>query len=188
MSYYQAIATIATKYFGVSKAFKYGFNWSPMYRRSNARIIAVSKDLMKIEIRLPLTYKNVNYMNSMFGGSMFAAVDPIPMIQLVSILGKEYVVWDKSAEIYFKRPAKENLFATFEFSNEEVEEIKSRVKSEKARSIQLTEEGHIYHIHGNYDHTIPIMNLKADLKPNLFHSLELKSSCVKLLVLLHLHF
>ncbi|MGB3198373.1 MAG: hypothetical protein WBB17_11665, partial [Saprospiraceae bacterium] len=94
MSYYQAIATIATKYFGVSKAFKYGFNWSPMYRRSNARIIAVSKDLMKIEIRLPLTYKNVNYMNSMFGGSMFAAVDPIPMIQLVSILGKEYVVWD----------------------------------------------------------------------------------------------
>lgn len=135
MSYYQAIATIATKYFGVSKAFKYGFNWSPMYRRSNARIIAVSKDLMKIEIRLPLTYKNVNYMNSMFGGSMFAAVDPIPMIQLVSILGKEYVVWDKSAEIYFKRPAKENLFATFEFSNEEVEEIKSRVKSEKEISI-----------------------------------------------------
>ena len=135
MSYYQAIATIATKYFGVSKAFKYGFNWSPMYRRSNARIIAVSKDLMKIEIRLPLTYKNVNYMNSMFGGSMFAAVDPIPMFQLVSILGKEYVVWDKSAEIYFKRPAKENLFATFEFSNEEVEEIKSRVKSEKEISI-----------------------------------------------------
>ena len=135
MSYYQAIATIATKYFGVSKAFKYGFNWSPMYRRSNARIIAVSKDLMKIEIRLPLTYKNVNYMNSMFGGSMFAAVDPIPMIQLVSILGKEYVVWDKSAEIYFKRPAKENLFATFEFSNEEDEEIKSRVKSEKEISI-----------------------------------------------------
>ena len=135
MSYYQAIATIATKYFGVSKAFKYGFNWSPMYRRSNARIIAVSKDLMKIEIRLPLTYKNVNYMNSMFGGSMFTAVDPIPMIQLVSILGKEYVVWDKSAEIYFKRPAKENLFATFEFSNEEVEEIKSRVKSEKEISI-----------------------------------------------------
>ncbi len=135
MSYYQAIATIATKYFGVSKAFKYGFNWSPMYRRSNARILAVSKDLMKIEIRLPLTYKNVNYMNSMFGGSMFAAVDPIPMIQLVSILGKEYVVWDKSAEIYFKRPAKENLFATFEFSNEEVEEIKSRVKSEKEISI-----------------------------------------------------
>ena len=115
MSYYQAIATIATKYFGVSKAFKYGFNCSPMYRRSNARIIAVSKDLMKIEIRLPLTYKNVNYMNS--------------------ILGKEYVVWDKSAEIYFKRPAKENLFATFEFSNEEVEEIKSRVKSEKEISI-----------------------------------------------------
>ena len=66
---------------------------------------------------------------------MFAAVDPIPMIQLVSILGKEYVVWDKSAEIYFKRPAKENLFATFEFSNEEVEEIKSRVKSEKEISI-----------------------------------------------------
>ncbi|MBK7467523.1 MAG: DUF4442 domain-containing protein [Saprospiraceae bacterium] len=135
MSYYQAIANLATKYFGASKAFKYGFNWSPMYRRSNARIIAVSKDLMKIEIRLPLTYKNVNYMNSMFGGSMFAAVDPIPMIQLVSILGKEYVVWDKSAEIYFKRPAKENLFATFEFSNEEVEEIKSRVKSEKEISI-----------------------------------------------------
>ena len=32
-------------------------------------------------------------------GSLYAAVDPIYMIQLIYVLGEEYVVWDKAAEI-----------------------------------------------------------------------------------------
>jgi len=138
MSFYQKLTAIGSKYIGKSKLFKYGFNWSPMYRRSTARIIDVSEDLMNMRIKLPISYKNRNYVNSIFGGSMFSAVDPIPMVQLINILGDDYVVWDKSAEIFFKRPAREHLYAKFNYSQEEIEAIKERVRKEEEIEIIKT--------------------------------------------------
>ncbi|MES2800593.1 MAG: DUF4442 domain-containing protein [Bacteroidota bacterium] len=130
MSTYKYLFEKGEKIFGKERLFKTGFNISPMYRRSTARVKSVSKGLFHVEVRLKIGWKNRNYMNTIFGGSMFSAVDPIPMIQLTSILGGDYVVWDKSAEIVFKRPAREHLFADFDFSQEEIDEIKNRVESE----------------------------------------------------------
>ncbi|GMN05891.1 DUF4442 domain-containing protein [Croceitalea sp. MTPC5] len=127
MSFYQKLAAVGTQFISKHKLFKHGFNLSPMYRRSTGRIIEVSKDLMYIKVKLPISYKNRNYVNSIFGGSMFSAVDPIPMVQLMNILDKGFVVWDKSAQINFKRPAKEDLYAEFSFTKEEVKRIKADV-------------------------------------------------------------
>ena len=130
MSIYKKIVEIGSKYIGKDKLFKYGFNLSPMYRRSTARIIRVSNDLLYVQIKLPISYKNKNYVNSIFGGSLFSSVDPIPMIQLINLIGNDYVVWDKSSEIYFRKPAKENLFAEFIFTNVEIDEIKKKIRTE----------------------------------------------------------
>ncbi|SDW58154.1 PaaI family thioesterase [Flavobacterium degerlachei] len=136
MSVYKKLADIGSKFVGKSKLFKHGFNYSPMYRRSTAKIIDISEDLLNVSVKLPISYKNKNYVNSIFGGSMFSAVDPIPMVQLMNLLGDDFVVWDKSAEIYFKKPAKENLYAEFNYTAIEVEEIKSRVQTEN--EIEIT--------------------------------------------------
>ena len=101
-----------------------------MYRRSTGRVHTVSKDLSHITIKIPLSWKNKNYVGTIFGGSMFSAVDPIPMVQLINLLDNSYVVWDKSATIKFKRPANETLYAEFTFSQEELNSIRSRVKTE----------------------------------------------------------
>lgn len=130
MSFYQKIAEIGKKFIPDHTLFKIGFNLSPMYRRSTGKIISVSEDLLTIKIKLPLSYKNRNYVNSIFGGSMFSAVDPIPMVQLMNLLDDNYIIWDKSAEIFFKRPAKENLFAEFTYASEELENIKKQVSQE----------------------------------------------------------
>jgi acyl-CoA hydrolase len=135
MSIYRIIAEVGTKYMGKAKLFKHGFNLSPMYRRSTARITKVSDDLLNVDIKLPISSKNKNYVNSIFGGSMFAAVDPIPMVQLMNILGDDFVVWDKSAEIYFKRPAKEDLYAKFTYSVDELESIKAKVSASNEMEI-----------------------------------------------------
>jgi len=127
MSIYQKLAEIGSKFVGKDILFKYGFNFSPMYRRSTGRIMHVSQDLMDIKMKLPISYKNRNYVNTIFGGSMFAAVDPIPMVQLMELLGKEYVVWDKSAEIHFKRPANKNLYAHFSYTAEELKALKQDI-------------------------------------------------------------
>ena len=96
---YQQLANIARKFVKESTFLKFGFNISPMYRRSTAKVIYISDDIKKVKIRIPLSYKNKNYVGSIFGGSLFASVDPIPMIQLMYILKEEYIVWDKSAII-----------------------------------------------------------------------------------------
>lgn len=127
---YQTLSKIGTKLFSQSALFKYGFNYSPMYKRSTGRIYFVSEDLMTIKVKIPISWKNRNYANSIFGGSMFSAVDPIYMVQLLNILGEDYVVWDKSANVQFKRPAKEDLYTEFIFSPDEISDFKERVKLE----------------------------------------------------------
>lgn len=130
MSIYQKIGEVGSKFIKRNTLFKYGFNLSPMYKRSTAKIISVSEDLLRVNIKLPINYKNKNYVNSIFGGSMFSAVDPIPMVQLINLIGDDYVVWDKSAQIFFKKPARENLYASFSYTKEELESIKDQVQSE----------------------------------------------------------
>lgn len=138
MSFYQKIAEIGTKFIKKHKLFKHGFNLSPMYRRSTAKVVKVSEDLSYVQVKLPISYKNRNYVNSIFGGSMFAAVDPIPMVQLINILGEDYVVWDKSAQVQFKRPARETLYAEFTYSSEELDNIKAKVAESQEIEIQKT--------------------------------------------------
>ncbi|NAS14086.1 DUF4442 domain-containing protein [Poritiphilus flavus] len=138
MSVYKKIAKIGPRFFARNTLFKYGFNYSPMYRRSTGRIVQVSKDLMHIRVKLPISWKNRNYVNSIFGGSMFSSVDPIPMVQLINLIGEDYVVWDKSAEISFRRPAKESLFADFRYTDEELQQIKDKVVRENEIEIVKT--------------------------------------------------
>jgi Domain of unknown function (DUF4442) len=145
---YQQISKVASKFMKQSTLFKVGFNLSPMYRRSTARLTSVSEDLHEVSVKIPLSYKNKNYVGSIFGGSLFAAVDPIPMIQLMYILKENYIIWDKSAQIKFKRPARENVYALFSFSKEEINDIIQKVKENKE----------IEHIKTTY-----ITNLKGDI-------------------------
>ena len=127
---YKKLTKIASKFINKSLVLKYGFNLSPMYRRTSAKVVYISEDFLKIQIKLPFSYKNANYVNTIFGGSMFSAVDPFPMTQLMNLIGDQYVVWDKSAEIFFRRPAKEDLFADFIYTDDEIDEIKKKAQDQ----------------------------------------------------------
>lgn len=138
MSMYQQLSRLGERFFSRAFLFKHGFNLSPMYRRSTGRVVSVSKDLYRIEVKLKLSYKNRNYVNTIFGGSMFASVDPFPMVQLINIIGPGYVVWDKAAQIRFLRPGDKTLFAVFQYTPEEVAEIKKQVAARKEIEIVKT--------------------------------------------------
>lgn len=101
-----------------------------MYRRSTGKITSVSPGFWKVDVRIPLTYKNRNYAGTLFGGSMFSATDPIYMVQLIQIIGTDYIVWDKSSVVKFKRPAISDAFVTFQFEKEEIDELIQKVKEE----------------------------------------------------------
>ncbi|ARV09620.1 DUF4442 domain-containing protein [Winogradskyella sp. PC-19] len=135
---YKSGTEFLKRFIKVSTIYKYGFNWSPMYRRSTAKLISVSDDLHYVKIRLKLNWKNRNYAGSIFGGSMLSATDPIYMIQLIQILGNDYVVWDKAVEARYKKPAKSTIYGEFIFSEDEIRVLKKVIEKNNETDILKT--------------------------------------------------
>ncbi|HYP50161.1 MAG TPA: DUF4442 domain-containing protein, partial [Pyrinomonadaceae bacterium] len=89
-------------------------------------------DYRQIRVKIPLSWRTRNYVGTIYGGSLYAGIDPIYMLMLIKILGREYIVWDKAAKIRFKRPGKETLFADFLLTEDEIDEIKKLLETEKS--------------------------------------------------------
>ena len=112
-----------------SRAFRWGFNLFPAYRGTGARITYISADDREIRVRIPLSWRTRNYVGTIFGGSLYGAVDPLYMIILIRTLGPEYVVWDKSAAVRFRKPGKTELYARCLVTDEELAEIRAATAS-----------------------------------------------------------
>lgn len=115
-----------------TKIDRWKFNFFPAYRGSGARVLFIAEDYRKIRVKIPLSWRTRNYVGTIYGGSMYAGIDPIYMLMLIKTLGADYIVWDKAATIRFKRPGKETLFADFLITPEELDEIKLLLETEKS--------------------------------------------------------
>ncbi len=120
-----------------SKIRRLTFNLFPAIRGTGVWVSFISDDYREIHIRLPLSWRTRNYVGTIFGGSIYASTDPFYMLQLMKILGKEYVVWDKSAIIKFKKPIKKTVYTRFLITDEILEEIKENVKQKESYTIDL---------------------------------------------------
>ncbi len=78
-----------------------------------------------MRVRVPLSWRTRNYVGTIFGGSMYGAVDPIYMLMLIQRLGPNYTVWDKAATVRFRRPGRTTLFAHFVVHDDEIRTIKT---------------------------------------------------------------
>jgi acyl-coenzyme A thioesterase PaaI-like protein len=121
-----------------SKFKRFLFNFFPAYRRTGARICFISDDWKEVHIKLGLKWTTRNYVGSVFGGSIYGALDPIYMVQLINILGNEYIVWDKVSTIKFIRPIKQEVFARFLISENLLTEIKKGIELNKEMEIELS--------------------------------------------------
>lgn len=66
---------------------RWTFNWFPAYRGTGAKITCIASDWFEVRVRLPLSSRTRNYVGTIFGGSMYGAVDPVYMIMLIKALG-----------------------------------------------------------------------------------------------------
>lgn len=115
-----------------SKIDRWKFNLFPAYRGSGARVLYIADDYREMRVKIPLSWRTRNYVGTIYGGSMYGGIDPIYMLMLIKTLGAGYIVWDKAAKIRFKRPGKTTLFADFLLTDEELNEIKTRLETEKS--------------------------------------------------------
>jgi hypothetical protein len=63
---------------------------------------------------------------------MYGAVDPIYMVMLIRNLGPDFVVWDKSASIRFRRPGRTTLYAHFRLDQAELDAIRAALETERS--------------------------------------------------------
>lgn len=106
-----------------TRLWRWGFNFFPAYRGTGGRVTFIASDWTEIHVTVPLNWRTRNYVGTIFGGSMYGALDPMYMLMLIKILGPKYVVWDKTAAIRFRRPGRERLFAKFVVTPADVDEI-----------------------------------------------------------------
>jgi acyl-coenzyme A thioesterase PaaI-like protein len=98
--------------------------WPP-FLFTGIRVLEVSDDFRKAKVRLKLSMFNKNAVGVHFGGSLYAMTDPFCMLLVMSRLGKDYVVWDKSADIDYIKPGKGTVTAEFIITDAFIEDILS---------------------------------------------------------------
>lgn len=107
-----------------TRLLRWKLNLYPAYRGTGARAVYIAADLKEVRIRLPLSWRTRNLVGTIFGGSLYGSVDPVYMLMLMRLLGRDYVVWDKAATIRFRKPGKSTLFATFRIDDAELDAIR----------------------------------------------------------------
>jgi acyl-coenzyme A thioesterase PaaI-like protein len=128
---------------------RWGFNLFPAFRGTGARVTYIAGDFREARVRLPLTWRTRNYVGTIFGGSLYGAVDPMYMILLIRILGPGYTVWDKAATIRFVKPGRSTLYARFVIEEEEIATIKRLLETvpsiDRVYRVDLTDAAGVVH-------------------------------------------
>lgn len=106
------------------------FNLHPAFRGTGGRVIHVSDDFRCIRIRLPFSWRTRNIVGSIYGGSLFAVTDGSHPMMLMAALGKDYVLWDKSASIRYRRPGYTTLEAACILSDNDMALIQERLRTQ----------------------------------------------------------
>jgi acyl-coenzyme A thioesterase PaaI-like protein len=115
-----------------SRLMRWKFRFFPCYRGTGARVRYVASDFREVRIEIPHSWRTYNYVGTIFGGSMFAAADPIYMLMLIRILGDDYTVWDKAGSIRFLKPGRSTLYATFVVDEAMTDEIVGSLREQRS--------------------------------------------------------
>ncbi len=124
-------------------------NLYPMYFGTGGKILFWSGDSREVHLRLRRTIWTYNYVGTIFGGAMFSASDPFYMLMLLQILGNEFVVWDKSASIRFRKPGRATLYMRYLLTNDDLARIRADVaangQTERTYTLQWVDvDGIVY--------------------------------------------
>ncbi|KKA46112.1 MULTISPECIES: DUF4442 domain-containing protein [Salinivibrio] len=105
---------------------KWALNSWPPFWGAGIHIDAISQDFKRVNMRLKLRWWNKNANRTQYGGSIFSLTDPVYALMLMGILGPQYHVWDKQADINFIKPGTTDLYADFVISDAVLTDIQQQ--------------------------------------------------------------
>lgn len=119
------------------RVFRIIMNMMPVFRSTGGKALYIANDFSEFRLKLPLNFYTKNEVGTLHGGHIYGFVDGIYMYQLMKLLGKDYVVWDKSATIIFLRPATKTLYATFNIAPDFVLQVKKDIAEHQTKDYLL---------------------------------------------------
>ncbi|MPY24668.1 DUF4442 domain-containing protein [Shewanella sp. YLB-07] len=106
------------------KSMKRFLNLYPPYIGAGIKITHLSQDWRELHVAMSVRWYNRNAVNTHFGGSLYSMVDPHLMLLLMQLLGRDYFIWDKAADIEFLKATKKKVNCVISISDNDLEEIK----------------------------------------------------------------
>lgn len=105
-------------------------HWWPPLLEAGMKVRRMDPDLRAIDVEMPLTRLNKNYMGVHFGGSLYTITDPFYMVMLARNLGPDYIVWDKAATIRYRKPGRGTVRAEFRLTQATLDEVRKILETE----------------------------------------------------------
>lgn len=100
-------------------------NLWPPFLFCGIRVLGISDDWRRARVVLRKRWYNRNYVGTQYGGSLFSMTDPFWMVLTLQCLGRDYIVWDKAAEIEFIAPGRDDVFAEFHIDDAMLDDIRA---------------------------------------------------------------
>ncbi|MDH5018821.1 DUF4442 domain-containing protein [Halobacterium rubrum] len=113
-----------------TELYRLGFSYYPSYWSTGARVVSLANDFSHIRVKLPHNWRTKNPLGVTFGGSIYGAVDPIYVVLLRHRLGDAFTVWDRAAEVRFRKPGESTLYADVHLSDDEVDTLRELTPGE----------------------------------------------------------
>ncbi|MFE8071126.1 DUF4442 domain-containing protein [Marinobacteraceae bacterium S3BR75-40.1] len=100
-------------------------NIYPPYLGAGIKIEYVADDWKELHVGMALRWYNRNAVNTHFGGSLYSMIDPHLMLMLMQLLGRDYVIWDKAAEIEFVNASRRRVKSVISITDNDIRSIQS---------------------------------------------------------------
>lgn len=104
-------------------------NFYPPYIGAGVKVTYIADNWSELHVSMSLRWFNRNAVGTHFGGSLYSMIDPHLMLLLMQLLGKDYLVWDKAAEIEFIQASKNKISSVIKVSASVIKDIKQQTNN-----------------------------------------------------------
>ncbi len=106
------------------RTLRFGLNIFGPYLGAGVKVEHIAEDWREVRVSMKLRWYNRNAVGTHFGGSLYTIVDPHPMLMLMHLLGDDYIVWDKSASVDYRKPGRGTVYSTIRIMDDDLDRIR----------------------------------------------------------------
>lgn len=104
-------------------------NLWPPFLAASIRIEHLDAEYRQLLVSVRPRWFNCNHIGAVLGGHLFLMTDPFYVLMLTKILGPDYLILDRKAQIQFYRPGMGKVQALFVLDDHDLAFIQTRLAS-----------------------------------------------------------